>query len=58
MKMSSDIQQIGYETGLADMLAYVDKTILSAMDNPALDVIPAKMALQVLRASLTVEDFQ
>lgn len=56
--MSTDIQQIGYETGLADMLAYVDKTILSAIDNPALDVIPAKMALQVLRASLTVEDFQ
>jgi len=56
----SEMEQIGYEAGLADMHAYVDKIILSSMNNPALDVIPSKMALQVLRASLmqAKEDFQ
>lgn len=50
--------KIDYEAGMRDMRDYVDKMIVNAINNPALDVIPAKMALQVLRASLRDEDFQ
>ncbi len=50
--------KIDYEAGMRDMRDYVDKMILNAMNNPTLDVIPAKMALQILRASLKDEDFQ
>lgn len=45
-----------YEQGMEDMLAYVQKTIYGALDNPALNVLPAKMALQVLLASLSIEE--
>lgn len=54
----SEMEQIGYEAGLRDMLDYVNKVIDSSMGNDALNIIPARMALQVLKASLTVEDFQ
>lgn len=50
----SEMEQIGYEAGMQDMHDYVIKTIKNAIDNPALDVIPSKMALQVLMASLTL----
>jgi hypothetical protein len=46
------MEQIGYEAGLEDMHAHVMKVIGGALDNPALDVIPSKMALQVLMATL------
>lgn len=52
----SEMEQIGYEQGMEDMHNYVIKTIKNAIDNPALDVIPAKMALQVLMASLQSEE--
>jgi hypothetical protein len=48
----SEMEQIGYEAGMADMKAYVEKMIVNAIDNPALDVLPARMTLQVLLASL------
>jgi hypothetical protein len=48
----SEMEQIGYEAGLEDMHAHVMKVIGGALDNPALDVIPSKMALQVLMATL------
>jgi hypothetical protein len=51
----SEMEQIGYEAGMQDMHNYVMNTIKSAIDNPALDIIPAKMALQVLMASLIAD---
>ena len=51
----SELEQIGYEQGMEDMYNYVVKTIKSAIDNPALDVIPARMTLQVLLASLSMD---
>ena len=48
----SEMEQIGYEAGMQDMHDYVMKVIGGALNNPALDVIPSKMALQVLMASL------
>lgn len=47
-----------YEAGINYMRTYVDEMIRNAIDNPALDVIPAKMALQILRASLRDNNFQ
>jgi hypothetical protein len=52
----SEMEQIGYEQGMQDMHDYVIKTIRNAIENPALDIIPAKMALQVLLASLNTEE--
>ena len=54
----SEMEQIGYEQGMQDMHDYVIKTIRNAIENPALDIIPAKMALQVLLASLNTEESQ
>jgi hypothetical protein len=51
----SEMEQIGYEQGMKDMHDYVVKTIKNAIDNPALDVIPARMTLQVLLASLSID---
>jgi hypothetical protein len=56
--MQSEMETIGYEAGMSDMRDYVDRMIAKAIDNPTLDIIPAKMALQILRASLRDEDFQ
>jgi len=55
MPVMSEMETIGYEQGMQDMLDYVRKTIKNAIDNPSLDVIPSKMALQVLLASLNIE---
>ena len=52
----SEMEQIGYEAGMQDMHNYVVKTITGALNNPALDTLPSKMALQVLLASLTMQD--
>jgi hypothetical protein len=52
----SELEQIGYEQGMADMKDYVEKMIRNAINNPALDVIPARMTLQVLLASLAYNE--
>ncbi len=52
----SELEQIGYEQGMADMKEYVEKMIRNAINNPALDVIPARMTLQVLLASLAYNE--
>jgi len=54
----SKMEQINYELGMQDMHEYVIGTIKKAIDNPALDVIPSKMALQILLASLNTVDSQ
>jgi hypothetical protein len=48
----SELEQIGYEEGMKDTYAYIINTIRNAIANPSLDVIPSKMALQILLASL------
>lgn len=52
----SEMEQIGYEQGMVDTLAYVERVILKAIDNPALDIIPAKQALGILLATLKIQD--
>ena len=54
----SELEVIGYEQGMEDMLAYVQKMIKSAMENPALDNIPSKMALQILWGVLKETDLE
>lgn len=48
----SELEQIGYEAGMADGIAYAEKMITNAMDNPALDILNSKQALGILLASL------
>lgn len=53
MKMAkSEMEAIGYEQGLEDGIAYVEKMIMKAIDNPALDIINSKQALGILVASI------
>jgi len=47
------MEPVGYEQGMQDMRDYVVNSIRNAIDNPALDVLPARMALQVLLASFS-----
>jgi hypothetical protein len=49
------MEQIGYEAGMKDMHSHVIKTIRNALDNPSLDIIPSKMALQILLATLEAD---
>jgi hypothetical protein len=49
------MEQIGYEAGMKDTYAYIINTIRKAIENPSLDIIPSKMALQVLLASLEAD---
>jgi hypothetical protein len=51
----SEMEQIGYEAGMKDTYAYIINTIRKAIENPSLDIIPSKMALQVLLASLEAD---
>lgn len=48
----SEMEQIGYEAGLADGIAYVETMIAKAMDNPALDILNSKQTLGILLASI------
>lgn len=41
-----------YKAGRDQALEFMRDSILKAIDNPALDIIPARMALQVLLASM------
>ena len=52
----SEMEQIGYEAGMEDGLAYAIKTIESAMDNPALDILTPRQVLGILIASLKEKD--
>jgi hypothetical protein len=52
----SEMEQIGYEAGMEDGLAYAIKIIESAMDNPALDILTPRQVLGILIASLQEKD--
>jgi hypothetical protein len=52
----SELEQIGYEAGMEDGLAYAIRTIESAMDNPALDILTPRQVLGILIASLKEKD--
>lgn len=52
----SELEQIGYEAGMEDGLAYAIKTIESALDNPALDILTPRQVLGILIASLKEKD--
>ena len=52
----SEMEQIGYEAGMEDGLNYAIKTIESAMDNPALDILTPRQVLGILIASLKTKD--
>ena len=51
----SELEQIGYEEGMKDTYAYIINSIRNAIANPSLDIIPSKMALQILLASLEAD---
>ena len=52
----SEMEQIVYEAGMEDGLNYAIKTIESAMDNPALDILTPRQVLGILIASLKEKD--
>jgi hypothetical protein len=52
----SEMEAIGYEQGMVDALAYVERSIQKAIDNPALDILTAKQALGILLATIRIQD--
>jgi hypothetical protein len=52
----SEMEQIGYEAGMEDGLAYAIKTIESAMDNPALDILTPRQVLGILVSTLKMKE--
>ncbi len=52
----SELEQIGYEAGMEDGLAYAIKTIENAMDNPALDVLTPRQVLGILVSTLKMKE--
>jgi hypothetical protein len=56
MSETVGLEPVTYETGMQDMRDYVEGTILKALENPNLDIMPASMALRVLLASLRLAD--
>lgn len=52
----SEMEAIGYEAGMVDALAYVERVIEKSLDNPALDVLTAKQALGILLATIRIKD--
>jgi hypothetical protein len=52
----SELEQIGYEAGMEDGIAYAIKTIENAYDNPALDVLTPRQTLAILLATLRMKD--
>ncbi len=53
---TSELEQIGYENGMVDTLAYVERVITKSLDNPALDILTAKQALGILLATLRIQE--
>lgn len=51
----SELEQIGYEAGMEDTLAYVERTIQKALDNPTLDMLTAKQVLGILLATIRIQ---
>jgi hypothetical protein len=52
----SELEQIGYEQGMVDTIAYVERTIKNAIDNPALDIMSARQALGILLATIRIQE--
>lgn len=52
----SEMEQIGYEQGMVDTIAYVERMIEKSLDNPALDMLTAKQALGILLASIRINE--
>ena len=48
--------EITYEAGVEDGLNYAIRTIESAMDNPALDILTPRQVLGILMATLTMKE--
>ena len=48
----SELEQIGYEAAID----YVVKTIEKALENPDLDLLTAKQALGILRATIRMRE--
>lgn len=51
----SELEQIGYEQGMEDTIAYVERTIQKALDNPTLDMLTAKQVLGILLATIRIQ---
>lgn len=51
-----ELEQIGYEAGMEDTLAYVERTIKKAIDNPSLDLLTARQALGILLATIRIQE--
>lgn len=56
MNETVQLEPVGYEQGMQDMRDYIERSVLKALENPQLDIMPASMALRVLLASLRVND--
>lgn len=52
----SELEQIGYEAGVADGVNYAIRNIESAMDNPALDILTPRQVLGILVATLKMKE--
>jgi hypothetical protein len=48
--------EITYEAGVEDGLNYAIKTIESAMDNPALDILTPRQVLGILVSTLKMKE--
>ena len=52
------LTEVGYEQGLEDMHNYVRKMITNAINNPDVSNLPPRMVLQILLASLDLDDLR
>jgi hypothetical protein len=52
----SELEQIGYEQGMADGINYAINMIEKSMSNPALDVLTPQQTLGILLASLKMKE--
>jgi hypothetical protein len=50
------MEEITYEAGVEDGLNYAIRTIESALDNPALDVLTPRQVLGILVATLKMKE--
>ena len=52
----SELEQIGYEQGMADGINYAIRMIEKSISNPALDVLTPQQTLGILLASLKMKE--
>lgn len=56
MNETVQLEPVNYEAGMRDMRDYIERSVLKALENPDIDIMPASMALRVLLASLRLSD--